>query len=438
MEMPIAQGGSMKDLEQQREYRKEKTMRRRLFGGGLLTAALAGLILIIPTGSDYTVSQRDSAPDGITEELVITEIAESTDEAPFLTSLEEEPTGEVALGFSSSGNPEYVTAQPPLIEIPGPILVADNWTPSSPVSTGDTDAQPMIQPQGPRAPTIAGVPGGDSGPRGSGAPWPGGGSPGGGGNSGPRSPSSPISSGPAAPPSDPMPGDNGPMVAGPTTSPPANNQPGPVDLPDELSGPVVGSNDDPQNDWFSPGNSPGTAEITGDFTLNAGETLLFEILGTEAGIDYDQLIVSGDVALLDGSNIVIAFIDNFPLEETALAALYEFELILAETIALEAGVNFYYGFFDPADNALWNLHAPQDLSYYSEWSADSGITKEVSAQEDQSGQRLLVTYAPGKEASEPVSGPDEAFTPAVNIPTPGPLLLLATGLLLAGSFRRRA
>jgi hypothetical protein len=53
---------------------------------------------------------------------------------------------------------------------------------------------------------------------------------------------------------------------------------------------------------FSPGNSIGTLNQTGNFTLDAGATLLMEIGGTDAA-DNDQLIVSGTTTYQDNSII---------------------------------------------------------------------------------------------------------------------------------------
>ena len=415
-----------------------------------------------------------------------------------LSSLDEEPGGEVALGFSASGEPEYVTTQPPLIEIPAPLLVADIWMPSSPSSTGDLDAQPMIQSQGPRSPTVAGVPGGrhSSGPQGFGASSPGGGSPGG-GKSGPRNPSSPTASGPTAPPSDPTPRENGPLVAGPAATPPstsnpgpqtasipdapanppatanpgpsapppvtsnpgpqtasvpdapanppANSQPGPVDLPDALTGPVVGLNNNPQDDWLSPGHSPGI-RYEDTFELN-GRTLLFEILGPSAEdpIQYDQLIVEGIVNLNYG-NIVFAFINGYP----DAASTDWFDLIIADIINLEDAVAFYYGFFDES----FPEHAPYDLAEYSPWTDGKGdifgdLDKGESVDRVKDGL-LAIRYDSRADDGQTTianlvadSGDngEGTFNPVdigAEIPAPAPLLLLATGLLLAGSVRRRA
>ncbi|MBQ3351131.1 MAG: PEP-CTERM sorting domain-containing protein [Thermoguttaceae bacterium] len=58
---------------------------------------------------------------------------------------------------------------------------------------------------------------------------------------------------------------------------------------------------------FSPGNSVGTLNLTGDFNLNGG-TLLMEIEGpTEA--DSDQLIIDGDLNF-NGGNIVLDFVNG--------------------------------------------------------------------------------------------------------------------------------
>ena len=237
------------------------------------------------------------------------------------------------------------------------------------------------------------------------------------------------------------------MVAGPTTPPtssnpntPANNQPGPVNLPDQLTGPVVGSNADPQDDWLSPGNSPGILEVYENFTLRDGDTLLFEILGPNPGVGgYDQLIVNGDVELL-GGNIVIAFINGYPKEASDLL----FDLIVAKSITYgenPGDVNFYYGFFDDP----YLMHAPYDLNYYTLWTDDiTKLSKEIADLDEQEALRIGYYGRPPVIASvqsvqdEPKPQPFEpVLTIGAEIPTPAPLLLLATGLLLAGSFRRR-
>ncbi|MBR5711517.1 MAG: PEP-CTERM sorting domain-containing protein [Thermoguttaceae bacterium] len=55
---------------------------------------------------------------------------------------------------------------------------------------------------------------------------------------------------------------------------------------------------------FSPGNSIGILEMTGDFTLNPGSTLLMEIGGQSADAN-DQLIVNGDFNIADGAIIYL-------------------------------------------------------------------------------------------------------------------------------------
>lgn len=55
-----------------------------------------------------------------------------------------------------------------------------------------------------------------------------------------------------------------------------------------------------------PGNSPGTMNITGNYTQGASGTLLMELGGTAQGVDYDWLKVSG-TATLDGTLQVALF-----------------------------------------------------------------------------------------------------------------------------------
>jgi hypothetical protein len=82
------------------------------------------------------------------------------------------------------------------------------------------------------------------------------------------------------------------------------------------------------------------------------------------------------------------------------------------------------------------MHAPYDLSYYDIWTSGSGIAKDIVAVD---GQKALQVKYEGTSSpnTNTRSGDPQPFDP-INIPTPAPLLLLATGLLLAGSFRRRA
>lgn len=56
----------------------------------------------------------------------------------------------------------------------------------------------------------------------------------------------------------------------------------------------------------SPGNSPGTMTITGNYSLNSGD-LFMELDGTTAGTGYDQLIVTGDVSLAGDLALSVGF-----------------------------------------------------------------------------------------------------------------------------------
>ncbi|MCA9236886.1 MAG: PEP-CTERM sorting domain-containing protein [Planctomycetales bacterium] len=60
----------------------------------------------------------------------------------------------------------------------------------------------------------------------------------------------------------------------------------------------------------SPGNSPGTMTITGNYSLNSGD-LFMEIEGTGAGTGYDQLIVTGDVSLAGDLTLAGAYVPVF-------------------------------------------------------------------------------------------------------------------------------
>ena len=58
------------------------------------------------------------------------------------------------------------------------------------------------------------------------------------------------------------------------------------------------------NGNFAPGNSPGVVSITGSLTLNGTTTMEVNGFGS-AGVDYDQVLVSG--SLIYGGNLVFSF-----------------------------------------------------------------------------------------------------------------------------------
>ncbi|MBQ2621378.1 MAG: autotransporter-associated beta strand repeat-containing protein [Thermoguttaceae bacterium] len=64
---------------------------------------------------------------------------------------------------------------------------------------------------------------------------------------------------------------------------------------------------------FSPGNSVGTLEQTGNFTLDSGAILLMELGGTDVD-ENDQLIVNGNLNLTNGSVIELVLSDNSSLK----------------------------------------------------------------------------------------------------------------------------
>ncbi|HEY3392385.1 MAG TPA: PEP-CTERM sorting domain-containing protein, partial [Lacipirellulaceae bacterium] len=57
---------------------------------------------------------------------------------------------------------------------------------------------------------------------------------------------------------------------------------------------------------LSPGASPGTMTVTGDYSLDSGD-LFIELDGLAAGTEYDQLIVTGDVSLAGDLTLDVGF-----------------------------------------------------------------------------------------------------------------------------------
>ena len=88
---------------------------------------------------------------------------------------------------------------------------------------------------------------------------------------------------------------------------------------------------------LSPGNSIGPLNVQGDFTLDGG-TLLMEVGGPTAA-DSDQLFISGNLTLNDGSTILLDFING-------MAPNAEFEVILdaanSENLDVLSFVDSYY------------------------------------------------------------------------------------------------
>ena len=240
---------------------------------------------------------------------------------------------------------------------------------------------------------------------------------------------------------------------------PADHTPAanPTDLPEELDSPQIADASNPTDGWFSPGHSPGIATVAGDFNLN-GQTILFEILGTEAGTEYDQLQVEG-IANLNEGNVVFAFINGYVPESSDL-----YDLILGQEILVDLEkVNFYYGLFDPANDPSYNLHAPHNLGLYTALDyKDGDPADDVKLYEENSGTATnnngiltfdrLMRIAYMDQEGEKIQGPDQEFTPVdfteptddnprvslATVPEPGPLMLLmASSLLLLRRFGKR-
>jgi hypothetical protein len=74
-------------------------------------------------------------------------------------------------------------------------------------------------------------------------------------------------------------------------------------------GGIITANVINQGGLVSPGSSPGVMTIDGNYTQDADGELLIEIAGTDPGVDYDQLIITGD-AILDGT-LILRFLGGF-------------------------------------------------------------------------------------------------------------------------------
>ena len=111
---------------------------------------------------------------------------------------------------------------------------------------------------------------------------------------------------------------------------------------------------------FSPGNSIGTLNLTGDFNLDGG-TLLMEIDSTGS----DQLIINGELKLNDG-NIVLQFLDGMsPNEEFAVVLDADNSPTLDEVDVLSLIDSYYfsglhYGYNE--DAGLWMLSGKIDAN----------------------------------------------------------------------------
>jgi len=179
--------------------------------------------------------------------------------------------------------------------------------------------------------------------------------------------------------------------------------------------------------------------MDGDFSLD-GRTLLFEVLGTDPGLEHDQLLVDG-IADLNEGNVVFAFINDFK------PGVDVFDLIIADQILVNLDrVSFYYGLFD----ASYSLHAPISLGLYNILDyKDSNAADDVLLYQSggATGTRnpgdsrlvfddlLSIQYA--DQGGAKIQAADVELIP-LSIPEPASLLLLAPGLMLLGGSRRRS
>jgi len=95
-----------------------------------------------------------------------------------------------------------------------------------------------------------------------------------------------------------------------------------IDGAGPISGPVIADT----GTTVSPGHSPGTLDINGDFILEAGGLLKIEFAGTDPGL-FDILDISGNAIFEAGGIIEFSFIDGYvPLIDDS------FEFLLANSV----------------------------------------------------------------------------------------------------------
>jgi hypothetical protein len=82
---------------------------------------------------------------------------------------------------------------------------------------------------------------------------------------------------------------------------------------------------------LAPGHSPGTTQITGDYTLQNGSVEI-QLAGLAQGTEYDFVWVAGDLALVDGTlNVVL--LDPFKLGPNEEFDIVQYDGTLTGTFA---------------------------------------------------------------------------------------------------------
>jgi len=86
----------------------------------------------------------------------------------------------------------------------------------------------------------------------------------------------------------------------------------------------------------SPGNSPGTIQILGNFEQTGSGHLLMEIAGTTPGLEHDQLLVSGEATL--GGELEVVLLDGFTPSAGGLFDLFDWGSVVGtfEVVSLPA------------------------------------------------------------------------------------------------------
>jgi hypothetical protein len=173
-----------------------------------------------------------------------------------------------------------------------------------------------------------------------------------------------------------------------------------------------------ENDYYSPGHSPGKDEFD-EFLLSEAlqdkgvDSLVIEIKGYAPGVDFDLITATG-AAIFDSGSVYFAFIDGFIPKPGDL-----FEFVMAQSISILPEVQWYYGFFDDSD------HAPAPTAGNTGSSAAPNTYAQLDA------NRFSVQQGVASDATF-----NQSLFLRV-IPEPGIILLVGFGMLAIGFSRRK-
>ncbi|MEO0588093.1 MAG: PEP-CTERM sorting domain-containing protein, partial [Planctomycetota bacterium] len=213
------------------------------------------------------------------------------------------------------------------------------------------------------------------------------------------------------------------------------------------------------------GSSPGLIESFGDYTQSAGAAARFEIGGTEAGVSYDQLAVTGAVGLL--GDLELEVLEGYTPTLGDLFVLIDGDAdddggeLLTGRFASIAGViideylAFAVRYDDVSADVLAEVVLAGDFNRDGEvgtpdlaiLAGQFGLSGQLWAEGDATGDGAIGTpdlaVLAGSFGRTAASVPPPAVTfddptGRAAVPEPGTLALLAAGGVLLGRGRRRA